>query len=243
LPVNEWLSDLLTNPDLTITQKIHAVLLDAELPGYTTAYIKLICRNHGASDAEKWNIPAFLKPAQEDGRVKKIDASWSLTAKGRIWLAEGGVMGDSVVIRKRDEIRKCLVNITNPQTRQFVAEAILCVEAGALRASVMMAWIGAVSILYDHVFNGHLAAFNTDAPSVVKCQPIVNVDDFSKMREADFLKVLEHIHVIGQNEKSQLETCLDWRNSSGHPNEAVIGEHMVAAHIEILINTVYSKFS
>lgn len=63
------------------------------------------------------------------------------------------------------------------------------------------------------------------------------------MKESIFLDILESISVIGNDVKKELKKCLDLRNSCGHPNSLVIGENRVAAHVEILILNVFSKFA
>jgi hypothetical protein len=63
------------------------------------------------------------------------------------------------------------------------------------------------------------------------------------MKEHDFLDVLNAIGVLGKNVKQELQNnCLQLRNSCGHPNSFKVGEHRVAAHIETLIQNVFSKF-
>lgn len=71
----------------------------------------------------------------------------------------------------------------------------------------------------------------------------MNLDGLARMKEHDFLDVLHAIGVLGKNVKQELQNnCLQLRNSCGHPNNFKVGEHRVAAHIEILILNVFSKF-
>jgi len=62
------------------------------------------------------------------------------------------------------------------------------------------------------------------------------------MKEADFLNALESISLIGKNMKQELESCLNLRNGSGYPNSLKFGTRKIAAHIEILILNVFTKF-
>lgn len=136
-----------------------------------------------------------------------------------------------------------LSKLNNAQTSEFVEEAIPCMEAGAHRASTVMVWVGAMSVLHSHVHATHLAVFNAEANRRFKnWTPAATPDDFSSMKESHFLEILETLHIIGREEKKHLCECLGWRNSSGHPNEITIGEQKVAAHIETLVNIVFAKF-
>lgn len=113
-----------------------------------------------------------------------------------------------------------------------------------LKSAVVFSWIGAISLLYEHVISVHLNAFNVEAlrrnPKWVNAK---NIDGLTRMGEYDFLQVLESISMIGKNTKNELEACLKLRNSCGHPSTLTIGEQKVAAHIEILLLNVFNKFS
>jgi hypothetical protein len=62
------------------------------------------------------------------------------------------------------------------------------------------------------------------------------------MKEHDFLEVIEHISVIGNNVKQLLGVQLKLRNGAGHPNSLKIGPNQAAAHVEVLIQNVFAKF-
>jgi len=72
--------------------------------------------------------------------------------------------------------------------------------------------------------------------------PKVNSDGLARMKEHDFLDVLESISLIGKNVKQELQQSLQLRNACGHPNSLKIGVNKVSSHIEILILNVFSKF-
>jgi hypothetical protein len=73
-------------------------------------------------------------------------------------------------------------------------------------------------------------------------KPITAVEDFSELKEDTFLDILNAISLIGKSVKDELKGCLKFRNGCGHPNTLVVGETRVAAHLESLINNVYTKF-
>lgn len=132
--------------------------------------------------------------------------------------------------------------LQSEETREFVQEAISCMRHGEHRAAIVLSWIGAVSLLQQVVTNEHLKEFNDDAirEGVIK-RPIKNVGDLSKLRESEFLNVLERISVISNAVKKELLVCLGRRNNCGHPNDVRIGEAQVAAHIESLIQHVFER--
>lgn len=140
-------------------------------------------------------------------------------------------------------LRNNLLLISNPSTIQFVQEAIVCYENGLHRAAVIMSWVGAISLLQEFVISNHLADFNREAlRRTPKWKPAKTTDDLGKMKEFDFLELLEAISVIGKNVKQELQHCLQLRNGCGHPNSLQIGQNKVAAHIESLTLNVFAKF-
>jgi hypothetical protein len=141
-------------------------------------------------------------------------------------------------------LRKHLLLISDHLTSKFLEEAIICFEQRLYRAAVVMAWVGAISLLHEYVFVNHLVDFNTEAlRRNPKWKPAKTTDDLSKMKEFDFLEVLEAISVIGKNVKQELQTCLQLRNGCGHPNSLQIGQNKVAAHLESLTLNVFAEFS
>jgi hypothetical protein len=135
-----------------------------------------------------------------------------------------------------------LGGLSDPHVRSFVQEAVNCLRAGHLRAAVVLSWIGAIAVLQDRVARDHLANFNDDAKSngLLK-RDARGIADFSKVKEADFLDSAERIGVISSAVKKELKICLDRRNNCGHPNDYVVTQTTVAAHIESLLVHVFER--
>jgi hypothetical protein len=128
-------------------------------------------------------------------------------------------------------------------------EAVSCCEHHLYRAAVVFSWVTAVALLYRHVVTNHLPAFNAEAsrrfPAGQKnsWKAARSADDLSLMKEDTFLDVLQSISVLGKNVKTQLKHALDLRNGCGHPNTLKLGEAKVYAHIETLIDNVFTKYA
>lgn len=245
MPDKEWLVGVFNRKKVSITDKLLAVLIDGEAPQKTIGEIRSICISHGLRKAKDLSISGFMHSASQQGKVVCIDSKWSLTPAGREYLAQKNLAPPSqtVLTKARDDVRKNLSSITNPTIQKFVEEAILCLEHGLLRSAVVMSWIGAVAILYDHVVKNDLAKFNAEAVSrFPKWKKALDVAGLTNMKEYDFLQVIDAIGVIDKNVKHELEECLKRRNSCGHPNAYQIREQTVAHQIETLILHVYAKF-
>jgi len=137
--------------------------------------------------------------------------------------------------------------IPNGPERGFLHETILCFEAGANRAAVVMCWNLALHHLQQFVlkhalvnFNAALAA-NTD--SRVKIKVVSKIDDFTEMPEHKFLEFCRVAKIITSTMFNKLKGRLDDRNGAAHPSGVIVAPKMAEAYIEDLIENVIQKFA
>ena len=239
----EAFQSLLSRPELSRLDKLLIILFwEDELPK-TSSQIKDIATNNGLRECLKWNISDTLSKSK--GKAISIKNHWSISAPGRNYLFTQNFITPRKTQLKKDvtDLRLHLSSIKDPNTKSFLEEAISCLEADQIRATVVFSWIGAISVLHNHVVNRYLAQFNAEAlKRDSKWKTARTVDDLTRMKEHDFLNILEGISVIGKNVKQELQGCLQLRNACGHPSSLKIGERKVSAHLESLILNVFSKF-
>lgn len=190
-----------------------------------------------------WNVSSILRRSQ--GKAIHTDKGWELSPDGVIWL--------QAIVDKFDPgprpqvattLRQLAAGISETDTRSFVTEAIECYERRLHRAAVVLSWQGAISLLYDEVIRKKLTGFNAEAQKRnPKWKQAKTRDDLARMKETDFLDILEAISLIGKSVKGELKTCLDLRNGCGHPNSLKISDYSVAAHIEKLVLNVFQVFT
>jgi hypothetical protein len=233
----------LAKTEITRLDKLLLVLFwDIEKPK-SSKKIQEIASENGLKECKKWNISDILSKSK--GKAISIKEGWILTSAGQTYLFNQKLVSEKKNLLKNEanDLRLLLSAIKNSKTRDFLEEAIVCLEADQKRAAAVFSWIGAISLLYDHVIINHLALFNSEAlKRDSKWKTAKNADDLTKMKEFEFLNILETISVIGKNVKQELQQCLQLRNSCGHPNSLKIGPRKVAAHIESLILNVFSKY-
>jgi hypothetical protein len=210
--------------------------------------IKRLGRNAGLTEVQKWNISDILRKAK--GLAIRLPAGWALTSRGRETVRSLDVFprGQSArVVNTAEGLRLAVAKLTDENSVNFLSEAVTCFESGLLRACAVLSWAGAVALLYRHVSDNCLALFNGEAlRRDPKWKAANTTDDLARMKEGDFLDLIGSppLSIIGKNVKEELKNnCLQLRNACGHPNSLVIGENKVAAHLEILILNVFSKFS
>lgn len=227
--------------DLSRLEKVLVILAHIGKPTSVTE-VKTTARKGGLTITDKWNVSALL--TKSNGAAIRTQNGWELAEQGIEKLSSLGLSGvqtasENIAIELRTELAK--INATS--TRAFVEEAIKCLENGLHRSAIVMSWLSAVDVLYNHVLTNHLAAFNAEAKRVGnRWKPAKTADDLARMGEADFLDRLATISVIGKSVKTELKECLNRRNGCGHPNSLKLGHHTAAHHIEVLILNVFQPF-
>lgn len=239
---NDTIKELLARSEIGARDKL-LICLAQEPPGpRKPSDIRDFAFSLGLRDAKKWNVSAYLSRAK--GLCINTSAGWELTAEGKNRVAEvAGPLLPPVTILVLSALRKQLTTINGDATRAFVEESIKALEARLYRSAIVLSWVGAVSVLYDHVVAAHLPTFNAEQKRRdPKWRDAKNADGLARMGEYDFLQVAAALSIIGKNVKDELETCLKLRNGCGHPNSLEVGEHRTAAHIETLLQNVFAKF-
>jgi hypothetical protein len=238
----EALKELLARADISNRDKLLTCLALDPLTPRKVDDIREVAIACGLRAASKWNVSSYLSKAKT--LVIRTTSGWELTANGKAHVAAvAGPLLPSVSVLVVSGLRKQLPSIASETTRTFVEEAVKCLEAKLYRSAIVTSWVGAIAVLYDAVVALHLSAFNAEASKRdSKWRPAKTADDFSRMKEFDFLQILPAISVIGKNVKDELEVCLKLRNGCGHPNSLVVGEHKASAHVETLIQNVFAKF-
>jgi len=242
LIAKDALRDVLYQPGLSRLDQLLLCLAADSDEAKQVREITAIAVEAGLRSVQKWNISSYL--GRSKGSAVRTGKGWVLTSKGKAHVQDlaGGFL-KTPKIRVAASLRSHLSQIQDHVTARFVEEAVDCFEAGYHRAAVVLSWVGAVSVLYEYVVKNKLQEFNTEVKRRNPNWKDANTrDDLARMKEHDFLDVLEAISVLGKSVKQEIQNCLRLRNGCGHPNTLSIGENRVSAHIETLILNVFSRF-
>jgi hypothetical protein len=236
------LKELLARPEHSTRDKLLFCLAVSPLSPQKVAQIRSSAVDNGLRAASKWNISGYL--LKMHGLVARTKHGWELTQSGKQHISRiAQTVQPHSTGAAAGGLRSLLPTINNQNARTFVAEAISCLESKLLRSAVVLSWVGAMAVLYDVVVTKHLAAFNSLATQRdSKWKVAKSLDDLARLKEFDFLQMLTTLSIIGKNVKDELEGCLKLRNGCGHPNSLVVGDHKAFAHVETLIQNVFSKF-
>ncbi len=236
------LKDLLSKQEYSRLDKVLLCLAVDDTEAKQVKEIRELAVSSGLRAAKNWNISATL--ASANGLAVRTEQGWELTSDGRKRITEiAGPYASSTIPVVASQLRQYLPSISQIESKEFIEEAIECYEEKHLRAAVVLSWVGAISMLHKHVVDHRLSDFNKEASRRdAKWKQAKSTDGLGRMKEYDFLNVIEALSIIGKNAKQELEGCLKLRNSCGHPNSLKIGESRVAAHMEILLLNVFAVF-
>jgi hypothetical protein len=130
--------------------------------------------------------------------------------------------------------------------KDFLKEAIDCFEAGANRATILMAWNLAMDHLFAYILAHKLGAFNAalaqNADKSVKVKVITQRDDFTEMKETKFIEFCRSAQIISNDVRKILDQKLGTRNSCAHPSGVTINKSKVIDFVEDLVDNVVLKY-
>lgn len=236
------LQNILLDKGRSQRDKLLVILSTSDGKAKSTAEIREIAVANGLRSAKTWKPSSIL--ASGPSLAALLADGWQLTAAGSSRVqAVLGSMGSPPIAKPAQDLRAHLKKIRQADTHAFLSEAVSCLEAGHLRAAVVLSWVGAMSQLYELVVNTELGSFNAEAlRRDPKWKVAKTADDLARMKEHEFLNVLETLSILGKNVKAELQNALSLRNACGHPNSLKIGNSRVAGHIEVLLLNVFQKY-
>ena len=142
-------------------------------------------------------------------------------------------------------LRLILENVQSPQKRVFLEECINCYEIGAYRSSVVMSWLLAIATISEFVLKLKLNEFNAAIQSHGKYKKlsVTNKDDFTEIKESDFIELLRVAKIITNDTRKILDEKLSFRNTCAHPNSIIVKDSKAVAFIEDVIENIITKYS
>jgi hypothetical protein len=214
----------------------------AQLP---VAEVSRLLRGARLPGAAKISVSSVLAQSQHfvhagqhpDGRNR-----WGLTDSGAKRVEELLGIKTSVSVAKHDAgtLKALLPRIADVQSRLFCQEAVICLEAGALRAAVVFTWTGAVGILRAKAWAAGVPAVNRAALKFdPKARTIAKLEDFAYVKDSQLLLILQQLGQLDKGERATLEEALNLRNRCSHPTKYIPGEKKVSSFLEDLLGIVF----
>jgi hypothetical protein len=166
---------------------------------------------------------------------------WVITATGEERIrdlmglpsAEPEVHTDVATLRRLEQ------KVPDETTRDYIEEAVKCLQVGARRAAVVFMWSGAVSAIRDEVWQHGARQIEAALQGHNPRARFRKKNDFEGVKDSDLLQVAQDLAVYDKSQKRRLGEALDLRNDCGHPVKYRPGEKKVSSFIEDVITVVF----
>jgi hypothetical protein len=193
--------------------------------------------------ARKGNIAQALVRSVPE--VEQTGRLWSITGTGIETVRDLLALPDPLAARSAADtdatvLRQLTRRVPDETAREYIDEAVACLEVGARRAAVIFLWSGAVATIQDHIWghgaHGIEAALRVHNPKA----KFKKKNDFSNVKDADLLQIAQDLTIYDKSEKKRLAEALDLRNDCGHPVKYRPGEKKVSSFIEDVTGIVFA---
>lgn len=167
---------------------------------------------------------------------------WAITSSGEQYVRALLNLPEADIEIEHDvsELTKVVASITDTEVADYVKESVTCLSAGALRASVVFLWAGAVREIQKRIMVFDKSSINASIQKYDnKARQVRHVDDLSYLKESTLLLVAQELTLFDKNERSVLEDALDLRNKCGHPGKYSPGVKKVSGFVEDVVGILF----
>jgi len=213
--------------------------------GLTVDEIRKGLQNARAKGWRKVNVADVLSKcgalADTDGLQGK-KRLWKLTDSGRDRVRELLRLPAADVEIEHDvgTLEALVAKLTDAEVKNYVEEAVKCLQVGALRACVVFLWTGSIRTIHNKLSaKGSAAATAAIQKHDPKARTVKTVDDFAYIKDATTLLAARDVGILDKGQKDTLEEALDLRNRCGHPGRYRPGVKKVSAFVEDVVSIVF----
>jgi hypothetical protein len=197
--------------------------------------------------AKELNIADVLSRAGHlvDRETRDAGPYWRLTGSGTQYVErELGMIvdGTPTTTAASAPLEKLISTIGNDIIRGYLDEAITCLKVGALRATIVFIWSGAIRTLEEKALADHSQKDVNNAllKHDPKARQVKRVDDFAYIQDGKELLAFEGLGMLDKAERQSMEEALGLRNKCGHPAKFKPGEAKLAGYLEDVIGIVFA---
>lgn len=183
------------------------------------------------------DVLAKLIPLVERG----VASHWKITGSGEARVRKQLAIADEMPQAQEDvsSLSSLSQSLSDEKVRDYVDEAIKCLQVGARRAAVVFLWAGAIHVIREQAWakGKHQieAALQTRNPK----SRFRRKDDFSLVKDSTLIELTGELSIYDKSERKRLKEALDLRNDCGHPVKYRPGEKKVSSFIEDVLQVVF----
>lgn len=139
-------------------------------------------------------------------------------------------------------LKRQINKIENRDEKEYLLEAVKCLENGAYRAGIIFMWNYAIRNIHHRLLKHSLSSLNIAVKKHFSdARQIKTEDDFAYIKESTVLKAALDLGEFDKNQKKILEDCLNIRNLCSHPGKYNPTPIKAMSFIEDIINILDNK--
>ena len=194
------------------------------------------------------NIPRSRKANLSDtlaGAIPLVDrlggGRWRITKSGEDHVREQLALPDELPQAQEDvsTLRQLSRSLADETVREYVDEAIKCLQAGARRAAVVFLWSGAIHEMRERVWSKGKRQIEEALQQRNPKARFRRKDDFSIVKDSALIELTGDFSIFDKSERKRLAEGLDLRNDCGHPVKYRPREKKVSSFIEDVLQVVF----
>ncbi|MFZ5615936.1 MAG: hypothetical protein ACOZAA_01250 [Pseudomonadota bacterium] len=243
----EFLAPLSKNKN---QDRILAVLYYADRyeqrPSMTVDAIRQKLKTARVNGSIKLNIADVLSKSGALVDTDGLDGKkrlWKLTNSGQGYVRDvvGLPVAEPEIEHDVTTLTNLVLKISDEDIRQYLEEALKCLQVGAIRACIVFVWTAAIrTIQASMLTNGAAAVTTVIQRHDPKAKAISTLDDFAYVKDATTLLAAKDLGFFDKNEKDTLTEALNLRNRCGHPSKYRPGLKKSSAFVEDITSIVFS---
>lgn len=168
---------------------------------------------------------------------------WNLTDSGRerLRILLGLPKADVEVEHDVGTLEEVVAKVTDADVRDYLEEAVKCLQVGSLRACTVFVWVAAIRTIQSNMMaKGSAAVTAAVQRHDPKARPVKGLDDFAHVKDATALLAAKDLGILDKNQKDTLTEALNLRNRCGHPGKYRPGVKKVSAFVEDITSIVFA---
>jgi len=209
----------------------------------TPSQVKALLVKGGIGRARKMNVTRALNQSIPSAHRLGPRGVWAITGTGEDQVRQLLDMPHEGATPTTDvaALERLAKSVRDDSVQDYIEESIKCLRAGALRASVVFLWSGAIHTIREAVWKG---SSNKQIDAALKNHnqraKFTKKGDFEYINDALLLEATVDLGTFDRSEKKRLVEALDLRNDCGHPVKYRAREKKVSSFIEDVVGIVFT---
>ncbi len=130
-------------------------------------------------------------------------------------------------------------DVSDAAVREYVDEAIKCLQVGARRAAVVFIWSGVIHEIRQTLWGKGKPQIEAALQKRYPKARFRRKDDFSTFKDITLIELTGDFSIYDQSQRKRLKEGLDLRNDCGHPVKFRPGAKKVSSFIEDMLQVVF----